>query len=63
MVISPMGIGTKHNCAGEDQQQFSRQSVGASVGGRGWWLAVAKEAEESWVALLDAATKQRVVKK
>jgi hypothetical protein len=24
MVMSPMGTGTKHGCAGEDQQQFTR---------------------------------------
>jgi hypothetical protein len=30
MVMSPVGIGTKSNCAGEDQQQFSIQSVSQS---------------------------------
>jgi hypothetical protein len=24
MVMSPVGLGTKNHCAGEDQQQFSR---------------------------------------
>jgi hypothetical protein len=27
MVMGPMGLGTKNRCAGEDQQQFSSQSV------------------------------------
>jgi hypothetical protein len=26
-VVSPVGFGTKNNCAGDDQQQFSNQSV------------------------------------
>jgi hypothetical protein len=26
MVMSPAGLGTKNNCAGEGQQQFSSQS-------------------------------------
>jgi hypothetical protein len=26
MVISPAGLGTKNDCAGEAQQQFTRQS-------------------------------------
>jgi hypothetical protein len=26
MVMSPMGLGTKTHCAGEDQQPFSSQS-------------------------------------
>jgi hypothetical protein len=27
MAMSPEGLGTKNHCAGEDQQQFSSQSV------------------------------------
>jgi hypothetical protein len=27
MVMSPVGLGTKNHSAGEDQQQFSSQSV------------------------------------
>jgi hypothetical protein len=27
MVMSPAGLGTKNNCAGERQQQFSSQSA------------------------------------
>jgi hypothetical protein len=33
MVMSPVGIGTKNHCAGEDQQQFSSQSESS---GRMW---------------------------
>jgi hypothetical protein len=28
MVVSPVGLGTKHLCAGEDQQQFTSQVRG-----------------------------------
>jgi hypothetical protein len=30
MALSPVGLGTRYDCAGEDQQQFSSQ-VGRSV--------------------------------
>jgi hypothetical protein len=31
MVVSPVGLGTRNNCAGENQQQFSSQSDSARL--------------------------------
>jgi hypothetical protein len=54
MVVSPAGTGTKYHCVGEDQQQFSSQSV---------LCRMSESAVTISVALLEAATKQRLVKK
>jgi hypothetical protein len=32
MAMSPVGLGTKNNCAGKGQQQFSGQSVESVLG-------------------------------
>jgi hypothetical protein len=32
MVMSPVGLGTKNHCAGEDQQQFSSQIACCEIG-------------------------------
>jgi hypothetical protein len=53
MAMSPAGLGTKNDCAGEDQQQFTRQAASRES---------AVTNLESWVALLEATTKQRLVK-
>jgi hypothetical protein len=59
MVMSPTGLGTKSHCAGEAQQQFTRQTRQLRVS------AVKSEnlvAEERKRPPLEAATKQRLVK-
>jgi hypothetical protein len=40
VVMGPMELGTNNHCAGEAQQQFSRQAVSSvSVCTRNWWWA------------------------
>jgi hypothetical protein len=53
MVMSPARPGTKYHCVGEDQQQFSSESVMSRR---------SESAVRVLVSLLDTATKQRLVK-